>query len=155
MRSRLLASLGLAAALACFGLLGCDSPAPSELRDSSSSTTEATQMTPSQDLIKVNMEFDLSLLSATASAEGILSNGSSQVVTIPVGSTVYDALIATGAQVEGTPAYVSSIDGIGEGQAGAASGWMYMVNGQIPTVAGNELVLNDGDSIKWYYGIWS
>lgn len=155
MGRRLFLSLAMVAALSCACLLGCNGGASPDSHADASSSTGITQMASTPDTIEVSMEFDLSLLSGTSFAEESFANDPSQVVTIPAGSTAYDALVATGVQVEGTPAYVSSINGIGEGQAGSASGWMYMVNGQVPTVAGNELALNDGDRIKWYYGTWS
>lgn len=155
MRRKLFLSLVIAVALSCPCLFGCSGTASSDSRNDTSSSAAVTQMAASSDTIEVNMEFDLSLLSGTAFADEPLANNPSQVIAIPAGSTVYDALVATGAEVGGSPAYVSSINGIGEGEAGSASGWMYMVNGQVPTVAGNELVLQDGDSIKWYYGTWT
>lgn len=69
-------------------------------------------------------------------------------------ATAYDALVATGVQVDGSPSYVTSIGGIGEGEIGASSGWMYEVNGETPMVAANECVLQDGDLVRWYYGTW-
>lgn len=155
MGRRLFLSLAMVATLSCACLLGCSATASSDSRNDAPSSAAATQMADSQDTIEVSMEFDLSLLSGTQFVQEPMANSPSQVVTIPAGSTAYDALVATGAEVEGSPAYVSSINGIGEGQAGDASGWMYMVNGQVPTVAGNELVLQDGDRIKWYYGTWT
>lgn len=155
MRTRPFALLFLAAALSCACLSACAGTASSNHQEGSSSDASVTQMDSQQDFIQVTLDFDLSLLPGTTFTQGGVEAGDSQVVTIPAGSTVYDALVATGAELEGTPAYVSSINGVGEGQAGNASGWMYMVNGQIPTVAGNELVLEDGDAVQWYYGVWS
>ena len=45
------------------------------------------------------------------------------------GSTVYDALCATGASVSGSSYYVSAINGLAEKQCGNGSGWTYAVNG--------------------------
>lgn len=48
--------------------------------------------------------------------------------------------------------YVSEIDGLGEFDQGANSGWMYSVNGDTPpTTASSEYVLQPGDSVLWYY----
>ena len=154
---RLFATLIFSAALSMACLAGCNAGASSNAQSNGAPDAEvsAAQTAAAQDTIEVSMEFDLSLLSGTAFTQEPIANNPSQVVAIPVGSTAYDALLATGADVEGTPAYVSSINGIGEGHAGSASGWMYTVNEQVPTVAGNELVLEDGDRIRWYYGTWS
>lgn len=70
------------------------------------------------------------------------------------GATAYDALVATGAQLDGTPSYVTSINGIAEGAAGKSSGWMYEVNGEAPMVAANECTLKEGDAVRWYYSSW-
>ncbi len=47
--------------------------------------------------------------------------------------------------------YVVSIDGLGEFDKGADSGWMYNVNGKTPQVAANEYKLKAGDQVLWYY----
>ena len=47
--------------------------------------------------------------------------------------------------------YVSEINGLGELDNGPRSGWMYKVNGRSPSVSFDQYVLNDGDTIVWYY----
>ena len=49
-------------------------------------------------------------------------------VFIVTGGTAYDALLATGAEVDGEPSYITSINGLAAGDAGPTSGWMYSVN---------------------------
>ena len=67
------------------------------------------------------------------------------------GATAYDALIATGANVEGEPSYVTSIEDLAAGDAGPTSGWMFSVNGEQPSVAADECQLSNGDKVRWYY----
>lgn len=47
--------------------------------------------------------------------------------------------------------YVSSIKGLGELDNGKNSGWMFSVNGAIPNKTYNEVVLKNGDAVKWFY----
>jgi uncharacterized protein YcfJ len=75
----------------------------------------------------------------------------SQNVTINAGSSVYDALRATGAALGGSSNYVSSIGGLAEFQFGAGSGWIYTVNGVRPGVGAGAYRLQGGESIRWIY----
>lgn len=47
--------------------------------------------------------------------------------------------------------YIQSINGLSEKDCGAASGWMYSVNGKRPPKPASKYILNDGDVIEWYY----
>ena len=48
--------------------------------------------------------------------------------------------------------YVSEIDGLGEFENGANSGWLYSVNAITPsTTASKDYKLKDGDVVLWYY----
>ena len=49
--------------------------------------------------------------------------------------------------------YVSSIDGIGEFDYGELSGWVYFVNGSMPSVGCGEYKLSDGDFVEWHYTV--
>lgn len=48
-------------------------------------------------------------------------------------------------------AYVKGIGNIYEFNYGDLSGWMYLVNGEAPSVSCGEYILSDGDSIEWLY----
>lgn len=67
------------------------------------------------------------------------------------GSTVYDALCATGASISGSSYYVSAINGLTEKQCGNGSGWTYAVNGSFPGKACGRYTLSGGESISWIY----
>ena len=79
----------------------------------------------------------------------------SVAVELPAGATAYDALLACGVSVDATDSfsgvYVRAIDGLGEKQHGALSGWMYRVNGRVANMAAAALRLNDGDAVGWFY----
>ena len=47
--------------------------------------------------------------------------------------------------------YVVSIDGLGELDKGANSGWMYNVNNVTVQTSASDCVLKDGDEVLWYY----
>ena len=48
-------------------------------------------------------------------------------------------------------AYVSGIGNLYEFDFGGLSGWVYSVNGRMPSVSCGEYVLSDGDKIEWMY----
>ena len=80
------------------------------------------------------------------------------VTEIPIreGDTVYQILTETaqacGIQVEhGSNYYISGIQYLYEMQYGDLSGWMYRVNGELPSVGCGEYLLHDGDFIEWLY----
>jgi hypothetical protein len=47
--------------------------------------------------------------------------------------------------------YIEAIDGFGEFDAGALSGWMYRVNGTFPNYSSSLCALRDGDYVEWLY----
>ena len=109
---------------------------------SSSSSSSGDQSTH----IQVNITVD-------GTAAG--SNISSALLSIPAGSTVYDALKATGASVNARSTvygmYVAGINGLAEKEYGAQSGWTYYVNGQFADRACDRWRLSEGDYVKWVY----
>ena len=58
------------------------------------------------------------------------------------GDTVYDALVRTGLNIEGSSSYVSGIEGLREKQHGTGSGWMISVNGTFINCSVGEYRLN-------------
>ena len=99
-----------------------------------------------QATIEVTVEID-----ATA-GEGELS---SYDVELAEGSTVYDALVATDADVNASDSdygmYVQGINGLAGGDFGDMSGWMFEVNGEMAEVGCSQLEVADGDVITWIY----
>lgn len=81
-------------------------------------------------------------------------------LTLEEGDTVYDAFIqalATGFTYTGASSgYVSSITQTSTGKTlsdedAENSGWLYKVNGELPSAGLTDYVLSDGDVIVWYY----
>ena len=81
--------------------------------------------------------------------------------TIPKeGATVYHAFVKACSENSITHqgaenGYVSSITKgnitLAEFDKGENSGWLYKVNGELPTVGLTDFSINDGDNIVWYY----
>lgn len=83
------------------------------------------------------------------------AGSASATITLPKGSTPYDALVATGMSVNARPTsfgtYVAAINGLAEKEHGATSGWLYSVNGVEPNKACDAVTLSDGDTVNWHY----
>ena len=99
-----------------------------------------------QAAIAVTVEID-----ATA-GEGELTSAE---VEVPEGASAYDALVATGADVNASESeygmYVAGINGLAGGDFGEMSGWMLKVNDEMAEVAGSEVELAAGDVVTWLY----
>lgn len=73
--------------------------------------------------------------------------------------TVYDVLAAAAKANRlpiassgiGSSLYISGIGGISELDFGAQSGWIYLVNGVMPSISCAEYRLSDGDTVEWHY----
>ena len=96
-------------------------------------------------------------VSATVEIDATAADGESTTYDVEVeeGSTVYDALVATGVDVNASDSdygmYVMGIDGLASGDYGDMSGWMFEVNGEMAEVSCSELEVSDGDQIVWIY----
>jgi hypothetical protein len=111
------------------------------------------------------------LILVTSSAESQPVHGALQVVTAAEGvslsvdfgngtiSEFYDlngssvlevtsSVLKIDVQWFGPLAYIRGIEGV---VGGGESGWQYSVNGQFGTVAVNQYVLHDNDTISWVY----
>lgn len=88
-----------------------------------------------------------------ATADG--GGSSTYTVTLSSGASAYDALIATGANVNARSTvqgiYVVAINGYAEKDQGGESGWKYAVNGSYPNYSAGAYTLSDGDSVLWVY----
>jgi hypothetical protein len=50
-----------------------------------------------------------------------------------------------------TTSFGPYVDQIGRYPAGGANGWVFKVNGASPPVGADQVTLNDGDRVLWYY----
>ena len=94
-------------------------------------------------------------VSVTIDATAGEGESSTVDVDVPEGSTVYDALVATGADVNASDSdygmYVAGINGLAGGDFGDMSGWMFEVNGEMAEVGCSQYELKAGDVVTWTY----
>lgn len=102
-----------------------------------------------EETITVNVLVD----SSAAEEAGYPSSMAEGGYTVAAGSSAYDALVATALPLTGSPSFVEAIDTLGMNAVGTSAGWMYEVNGESPAVAADEYILEDGDSVRWYYSV--
>lgn len=74
----------------------------------------------------------------------------SVTVEVPEGSCVLDVLKASGIPFVGS-AYIKTIGGLSEFDAGPKSGWIYNVNGVYPGAGVKVYKVKDGDKIQFRY----
>lgn len=79
----------------------------------------------------------------------------SEKLTLSAGSTVADALTATGLSVNSTTGaygtYISAIGGLAEKDHGDMSGWTFTVNDEMAMETAETFVVNNEDRITWEY----
>lgn len=94
-------------------------------------------------------------VSVTVDGSSVGAGSSSASVSLAAGATVYDALLATGVNVNAQSTaygiYVSAIAGLAEKEHGDMSGWVYTVNGNTINTSASNYSLSDGDQIRWSY----
>ena len=132
---------GAAALALALTVAACGGTPASNAGDATADAAQEQQAT-----VEATVEID-----ATA-GEGELS---SYDVELAEGSTVYDALVATDADVNASDSdygmYVQGINGLAGGDFGDMSGWMFEVNGEMAEVGCSQLEVADGDVITWIY----
>lgn len=100
---------------------------------------------------------DRSAIAVTVEIDDTAGEGeaTSAEVELDEGATVYDALVATGVDVNASDSdygmYVQGIDGLAGGDFGDMSGWMFEVNGEMAEVGCSQYELSDGDVVTWTY----
>ncbi len=76
-------------------------------------------------------------------------------VEIENGDTVYDVLSEICKEknilFSSNMGYIEGINNIFETDFGKSSGWIYFVNGEVPSIGCNSYKLTDGDKIEWHY----
>ena len=88
--------------------------------------------------------------------EGMLITNA--MLTLSEGKTVsetfsllrtYDIVIVSESGAAGT--FVTSIQGLENGACGAASGWLFRVNGEFPSEGIDSIELHNGDKVEWLF----
>ncbi|HHT25320.1 MAG TPA: DUF4430 domain-containing protein [Clostridiaceae bacterium] len=120
-------------------------------------TTEAVP-----DTIRVQISVDCinAYKAGNEIAQAISSEGwilGATVYEMPKNSTAYDLLMATGLVIGSTSTnlgvYVYSIQSLAEFALGGSSGWIYTVNGSMPSVGVDSYILQPGDIVRFSYTI--
>ena len=162
--SKLLSILAVAFALALsMALAGCGqqasssaasasassasaSAAASESASAASESASAASASSAASAAADQVSYTL-VIDATEADQGILFD---EVGTTAKGTTVYQALVNTELPLEvDSSSYVS---GIGNAIANdGKAGWMFTVNGEMPSVGADKVEIADGDSIEWKY----
>ena len=93
------------------------------------------------------------LVDSDEHGDGVLFD---DTVYIEEGGTVEDALDASGLQISkrsaiGASAYISGINGIMEKEQKGTSGWVYYVNGEKARRSCDQVTLEEGDVVAWYW----
>ena len=163
--SKLLSILAVAFALALsMALAGCGqqasssaasasassasaSAAASESASAASASASSASASASSASAAANQVSYTLVIDATEADQGILFD---EAGTAAKGTTVYQALVETELPLEvDSSSYVS---GIGNAIANdGKAGWMFTVNGEMPSVGADKVEIADGDSIEWKY----
>jgi hypothetical protein len=124
-------------------------------------TNESTSdESPSEDNSPAAASNDQNYVQITCTVSSDAADGSvsaSISTALPQGSTALDALAATGlpynARTSQYSTYVAAIGGLAEKDSryGSTCGWLYAVNGSTPSYSASTYVLNDGDTVSWYF----
>lgn len=137
--TRLLVAFLLCASLLSGGVLvGC------QAQEQPKEETGAAEEAP----ITIETWIDISRATA-AGYEGV--EQLPQLVVLEEGAPASATLTALGVQVERDGSYITAIDGLAAGSYGASSGWVYYVNGEMPSVPADEYNLIDYDIVEWRY----
>ena len=120
--------------------------AASAASDSASSASASASSASSASAAANQVSYTL-VIDATEADQGILFD---EAGTAAKGTTVYQALVETELPLEvDSSSYVS---GIGNAIANdGKAGWMFTVNGEMPSVGADKVEIADGDSIEWKY----
>lgn len=121
---------------------GCSAPA-ADNADSAGADAAQTQAASISVQVAIDMPDNGAAESTTATVE------------VPAGATAYDALVASGADVQAEDGdygkFVTSINGVANGSEGEASGWIYKVNDESPSEGCDSYVLQNGDTVTWEF----
>lgn len=145
----------IAAAAICLILIGAgvayswfvEGGSPQGVNDNTTDSSQSQPASSVEESISVSVIID----SSRAEQYGYPAQIADQTVTLDEGSTVYDALCATGLSLGGSSSFVTSIDGLGEKPLSESAGWLYFVDGASPSLGADSFKLSGGETITWVY----
>lgn len=139
-------AFALTAALVLALVLGACGGTPASTTDDSGDSAPVGTVKEQEGSIDVTVTID----GSAAEVEPLTSE-----LSLDEGATVYDALVATGADVNAQDSqygmYVAGINGLASGDHGDMSGWLFAVNGETPSEGASKVELKDGDVVTWTY----
>lgn len=137
------------------GASSLDGDSALEGASSSDSSASSSGSTSSSSSDSRSTASDTAIVTVTVDGSAAGGRSGSVRVSVPEGASVYDALVATGANISATNTaygtYVAAINGLAEREHGGSSGWVYAVNGTEPNIACSAYVLSAGDTVVWTY----
>ena len=90
------------------------------------------------------------VVDGTQADKGVIADA---MLALMPGATVYDALLASGLDIEvdqsSGSVFVTGIGGLGPDAGDENSAWLFEVNGEMAEVGADQYVLKNGDVITW------
>jgi hypothetical protein len=123
-------------------------------KDAGKSEGDGADISASKDSVTVSIDCETLAdvnpeLAAEISENGVIFERSE--VEIDSGQTAMDVLRATKVDFKESGGFVSEIAGLASGEGGSMSGWLFLVNGDFPSVGASELEVQSGDVLEWRY----
>ncbi len=129
-----------------------------KISDSGSSSDSDSASTSSSSATSSGSSGSKSVTTVTQAEETVsisIENWGSKTVVYESGDTVYSVLARCGAPVYVEDSvygkYIVGINGLMEGDKGSSSGWIYKVNGSMPSLSADKCKVNTGDKIVWSF----
>lgn len=149
--------LALLLCVSALGIAACgkdDGGGDSDTPANGAASSEGIQTEDQTQIVKISIDCEALLAvdaakAAEFSEEGVILK--EQEVTLKSGQTALDALRETGLDFVDAGGYISEINGLGAGVAGDMSGWLFIVNGEMPSFGADSLEVKEGDVIQWRY----
>ena len=138
---KLVALFAAAALAACLGLSGCASQ-PEAAENNGPGVAEESADAPAAGEIEVTV--------SVAMPDNGMAESQTSKVAISADGTVWDALEATGWDVQAEDGqYGKFVTGINGAEVTGSTGWVFTVNGQPVDVGASEATLAAGDEVQW------
>ncbi|MDR3072715.1 MAG: DUF4430 domain-containing protein [Clostridiales Family XIII bacterium] len=141
----------LLALLLTFGLGACgekETPPATDKTAQEESATEVVHLTIDASRYFESDKAKLSKDTVGADEKGFIFD---EDFTLEKEQSISDLLFATKVDFVDAGGYISEIGGIGGGTTGEMSGWLYTVNGEMPSVSVNAYMLKAGDEVLFVY----
>ena len=127
---------------------GCSAPAAESTGSAADKPVETAQGQPA--MINVEVAIDM--------PDNGTAESTTSLVQVPEDATVYDALMASGADVQVEDSeygkFIVAINGLENGADGKASGWVYTVNDNDVNASCDKYILANDDVVTWKFAVY-